>query len=226
MHSTPAFLFTLLCQILQNISKSLIALSEILNSCHDLLECILFARILQLLSKISQLVCVRGIVIDHVIHQRAQLSHRRAAVLVVMVAVVMVMMMVMTVVVIMMMLVRVVMIVVVMMLVTVLMEMVMSVGVVMIVGMTVCMIMGMSMTVVGMLVRVVVRMFMAVNAVVFVTHSIESPFILPAIHFSVHTDMYYIVYHKVFVLTSIGISLLFLFKQRCTNSSATIFSQR
>lgn len=167
MLSHPGFFASILLlrQILQNISKPLVALLEILNGSHDLLECALFAGILQLLGQIGELVGMSGIVIDHVVHQRAQLSHRRIAVLVVMMVMTML-------VVVMMMLVTVVMVMVVVMLMTMLMEMVMGMRMVMVVGMTVGVLMGVGVTIVSMLMVVVVRMFMAVSAVVFVTHSI------------------------------------------------------
>ena len=151
----------LLSQILQDSRKSLVALLEILNGSHDLLERTLFACVLQLLCQIGKLIGVSGIVIDHVVHQRAQLSHRRIAVLMVVMIVTMVVLVMMLVVMVM----------VVMMLVTVLVEVVMGMRMLMVVGMTVGVFMGVGMTVVGMLVGVVVRMFMAVSAVVFVTHS-------------------------------------------------------
>lgn len=153
-----SLLFSFLYQILQHIRKDLIALVKLPNSGHDLLKCTVLAGILQLLGQIGKLIGMSGIVIDHVVHQRTKLSHRRTAVIM------LVMMVMMSVVV--------------MMLMTVLMQMVVGMGMVMVVGVTVVMLMRMCMTVVGMLMIVAVNMLMAVNAIVIVlvTHSIQNSF--------------------------------------------------
>ena len=159
-----------LCQILQHIRKDLVALVELLNGSHYLVKRTVLAGILELLRQIGKFVGMSGIMIDHVVHQRAQLRNGCAAVL-------MLMMMVMTVVVVMV-VIMVMVVMVMMVLVTMLMQMVMGMRMLMIVRMTVIVLMGVGMTVVSVLVGMAVGMLMAVNAIVivFVTHSVQNSF--------------------------------------------------
>ncbi len=148
-------------QLFQHICQNLIALLELCHSGHNLFISTILTSVLQLLCQIGQFGRMGSIVVNHIVHQRAQLCERCATVLVMMVVMSMLMVMVLVV-----------------MVVVVTMQVLMGMGMFMVVGMTVVMLVGVGMTIVGMLVGVAVGMLMAMRAivVVFVTHSNQNSF--------------------------------------------------